>query len=120
MMRRLLCNIITFCMVWVVPVACEGLAKNRVQGFLDPSVVTLAKKQRRCGADNLRRFYVPATQVELDNRHKAFHRIINLRHWQQSIRMRHETVVRESVRDGRAETVIRTSLSFPTSTLAPK
>lgn len=35
---------------------------------------------------------MPSAEVELDDRHKPLQRIINIRHWQQRLRVRHEAV----------------------------
>ena len=38
----------------------------------------------------IRRANVPATEVELDDRHKSINRVVNVGHWEESIGMCHE------------------------------
>jgi hypothetical protein len=66
MMRCLLGDVVASSIVWIVPVACKGFTQDRVQWFLNPSGVRSAW-QRPKQVYDLRRFDMPAAQIEFDN-----------------------------------------------------
>lgn len=78
-------------MVWILPIACERLAKYRIQGFLHSSIDILAPNflfQRNEGY--VRRLDVPSTQVKFNHGYKALDRVLNFWHWKESFRVGHE------------------------------
>jgi hypothetical protein len=65
------------CFVWIVPVASICLSKNGIQRLLDAAGYSQSLFQSECS--HLRRFYVPAAHVELDDGHETLDGIIDFR-----------------------------------------
>jgi len=63
-MRSLFGDIIASRMIRIVPIASERLPQYGIQGFFNP-----------------RRFNVPSTEVEFDDRNESSYRIIDIWHW---------------------------------------
>lgn len=85
-------NVIASSMIWILPIACERLAKYRIQGFFHSAIESLAPKllfQRNEGY--VRRLDVPSTQVEFNDGYKALDRVLNFWHWKESFGVGHET-----------------------------
>ena len=81
-------------MVWIFPIACEGLAQYRIQRFLHPSIENLASTLlfNPC-KDDVRRFDMPTAQVESHHGYKPLDRILNLWHWEEGFGVCHETAM---------------------------
>jgi hypothetical protein len=97
MMRRLFRDVIASSFVRIVPIACKRFAEHWVQWFLDTPggqsavasfVVGCARDQG--GATNVRRFDMPATEIEANDRYEALDGIVDLGHWEQGFGMGHE------------------------------
>ena len=95
-MRGLLGDIISSSPIIIIPVSGKNFAQDRVQRLLHtskifkvPSVYISRKSE---GADDARRFDVPATQVELDDCYETLERVVDFRNREKRLRMCHETV----------------------------
>lgn len=81
MVRRLFGNVITFGIIWIVPIAGEGFSKDRVERLLDAAAIyqhifiSLSN-----GVILVRRSNVPTTQIEFHYRHKSLDGVIDRRH----------------------------------------
>jgi hypothetical protein len=70
-MRGLLGDVVATSSVWIVPIAGESFAKDRVQGLLNTAELTSVKMLEAQGECSVRWFDVPATQVEFDDSNKT-------------------------------------------------
>jgi hypothetical protein len=81
-MRGLFGDVVATSSVWIVPIASESLAEDRVQGLLNTAELTSVKMLEAQDEWSVRWFDVPATQVEFDDSNKTLQRVFDGRHGQ--------------------------------------
>ena len=74
-------NVVAFVMIREVPIACEGLAKDWIEWFLNASIEVLGYILAQVLFNMyLRWLDMPSAEVEFHHGHKSLQRIVNIRH----------------------------------------
>ena len=71
-MRGLFGDVVATSLVWIVPIAGESLAEDRIQGLLHTTRLVSVEMLEVLEVEyGIRRLYMPATEVEFDHSNKA-------------------------------------------------
>ena len=82
-------------MIWIVPIAGERFAQNRIERFLHAPTLDFSQNSNvllLSGKANVRWSDMPATQVKLDHRNKTLCWIFDFGHGKKCFRMCHEAI----------------------------